>query len=52
MSGEVDIRLLLLQNSKRGFDLIVLVVLVLNIIVYTRDFLIVTDISLPYAKHK
>ena len=49
---EVDIRLLPLENSKRGLDLIVLVVLVLNVIVYTRDFLIVADVSVPYATHK
>lgn len=49
---KVDIRLLPLENSKRGLDLIVLVVLVLNIVVYTRDFLIAAGISVPYATHE
>ena len=38
-NGEAIIRLLSLEDGKGGLDLVVLVVFVLNVVIYTRDFL-------------
>ena len=37
--GEVGLRLLSLEGCEGGLDLVVLVVFVLNVVIYTRDFL-------------